>query len=235
MRIIPSIDIYQNRCVRLKQGDFSARTDYELEPSAMAGQLVHSGARHLHIVDLEGAKAGRIVNWHSIEKIRRIQEITIQAGGGVRTAEDVDRMLQSGVNRVVIGSVALRSPETLKLWIGRHGADAFCVAIDIKDGQAAYQGWQELDQSDLSGVIARLVDIGVSRFLSTDIRRDGMMQGPNLELYRTLIGEFPAVEWLASGGVRSKEDVRDLENVGVAGVIIGKALHEGAMDLRDLC
>lgn len=234
MQIIPAIDIFENQCVRLTGGVFASRKDYSLDPYEMARTFVRAGASHLHIVDLEGAKDGRVVNWSSIEKILSLEDVAVQVGGGIRTEEEIERLIGLGAKRIIIGSIAVRSQELFYSWVKRFSPKLFCVALDLKDGKLAFEGWQQFDSSDLPGVILRMIDLGIDRVLSTDIRRDGLLAGPNLDLYRKLIGDFPAVEWIASGGVRSEEDVQALEEAGVAGVIIGKALYEGKIKLNEL-
>ena len=175
-----------------------------------------------------------MINWSSIEKIASIQGMEIQLGGGVRTESDIDRLRSINISYIIVGSIAIQSPETLNLWIEKYGAQQFCVALDIKDNQLAFAGWQELQNLQLTDVIQNLISLGISRFLSTDIRRDGTLAGPNTELYTSLVQQFPKVTWLASGGVRSIEDVQNLKAKGVAGAIIGKALYEGTIKLDQL-
>ena len=234
MYIIPAIDIYRSQCVRLVEGDFTKRTSYARSPFAAAEQFVNAGARALHIVDLEGAREGRIVNAFSIAKIRVLKDVEIQVGGGIRTDAAVDFLLGMEIDRVVVGSVALRAPELFASWVARFGPDKFCVALDLKDGEIAHNGWQHTDPSDFTATVDRLSRLGVKRILTTDIRRDGRLEGPNITLYKQLVETFPTVEWIASGGVRGKEDITALHTTGAAGVVVGKALHEGRVRLEDL-
>jgi len=233
MLIIPAIDIIKNSCVRLSEGSYSSVKNYAVAPAAMAQEFVDAGAKHLHIVDLEGAKTGSVVNWDSLLAIRELSGITLQFGGGVRTDADVKCLIDIGINRIIIGSVALLSPDLLQRWIDRFGADQFCVALDLKEGNLTTHGWQKLTQTTLNEIVPVLMKIGVRNFLSTDIRKDGMLSGPNVELYKNLVDTFPTARWFASGGVHSLDDIRKLKTTDVAGVVIGKALYEGTLQLKN--
>jgi phosphoribosylformimino-5-aminoimidazole carboxamide ribotide isomerase len=234
MQIIPAIDIFEGHCVRLVQGVFSDQTNYCHDPYAMAQQFIRSGARYLHVVDLEGTKNGHVINWDSIEKILSLKGLKVQVGGGIRSGEDVNRLLKLGAVNIVLGSVAVQSSHLVELWCRQFGADKFCIALDMKDGFIAYSGWQATEKIEPNILIQRMIDFGITNFLSTDIRRDGTLAGPNLELYKTLVRQFPSVRWLASGGVRSVDDVRALAHTGVSGAVIGKALYEGTLRLEEL-
>lgn len=233
MQIIPAIDIYDGQSVRLLKGDFRAATKYATEPEVTARRFAEAGARQLHVVDLEGAKAGSIVNWKTLEKLGSIKELEIQGGGGVRSEKDIEGLLKIGMARVVIGSVAIRSPQTARAWAARFGPNQFCVALDVNDGSLMTGGWQTTELQSLTAAIVDLRESGITRFLSTDIQRDGALTGPNIPFYASLVQKYPDLEWLASGGVRSCEDLAALKSAGVAGVVIGKALHEGTLNLKE--
>jgi phosphoribosylformimino-5-aminoimidazole carboxamide ribotide isomerase len=233
VQIIPAIDIIGGKCIRLAEGKFEARKEYGTDAVEMAKRFALNGAEFLHIVDIEGAKEGRVVNWQSIEGLGKLEGLRVQVGGGVRSDSDVEKLLSMGVQRVVIGSLAIRSPEKLKGWAERFGPDKFCIAIDLKNGEIAFSGWQRSAPVHLDTVIPGLAQSGFTSFLSTDIKRDGMMNGPNTEMYNNLVREFPQVNWLASGGVTSVEDLRSLKQTGVAGVIIGKAFYEGVLSYKE--
>jgi len=234
MFIIPAIDIFDGQCVRLVEGNFSRLKSYSADPEVMARQFLKAGMRHLHVVDLEGAKEGKVINWSAIDRILSVKGMEVQVGGGVRTENDVEMLLAAGVAFVTIGSVAVRTPELFEEWAKKFGAEKFCVALDVRDGQLAVGGWQQSDELTLPDAVQRIRKCGITRFLSTDIRRDGTLAGPNLELYSMLVHEYPDAQWLASGGVRSIEDLSALKNTGVAGVIIGKAIYEGTLQLKEL-
>jgi phosphoribosylformimino-5-aminoimidazole carboxamide ribotide isomerase len=234
MQILPAIDIFQGQCVRLTQGLFTERTDYGLLPADVARSFFADGAGYLHVVDLEGAKEGKVVNWDSIAAVAAVAGARMEIGGGVSTDDDVARLMDLGVGRVVVGSVALRSPELLDRWLGRYGAGKICVALDVNDGKIAYAGWQTVGEEDIAAAASRLIDGGARIFLSTDIARDGRLAGPNVPLYRTLVRDFPTAQWLASGGVHSIGDIDALVATGVAGAVIGKALYEGTLKLPEI-
>ncbi|HMD14249.1 MAG TPA: 1-(5-phosphoribosyl)-5-[(5-phosphoribosylamino)methylideneamino]imidazole-4-carboxamide isomerase [Bacteroidota bacterium] len=234
MFIIPAIDIIQNSCVRLTEGSYASVKNYTVSPEVMAKEFLDAGATYLHVVDLEGAKKGTVVNWNSLLAIRKLKGITLQFGGGVRSDADVIRLIDIGVDRIIVGSIALLSPNILQEWIDRFGSERFCIALDFKDGTIATHGWQKVTQSTYQDVVPGLIKIGVKNFLSTDIRKDGMMNGPNFELYKNLVSTFPSADWFASGGVHSLEDICQLKATGVTGAIIGKALYEGTLHVKDI-
>ncbi len=234
MLILPAIDIFGGKCVRLTHGDFSTRKVYGPTPLEMAENFARDGAQWLHVVDLEGAKEGRLVNWEAIRSIAALQGVSMEAGGGVRSRADAEKLLEIGVDRVIVGSFALRYPAKFAEWTKACGPENFRVAIDLKDGRIALEGWQDLDDRPLADVIPPLVDLGIREFLSTDIGRDGTLAGPNVRLYSRLAEDFPNLRWFASGGVRSAADALDLKKTGVAGVIVGKALYEGSLALKEL-
>jgi len=232
MRIIPSIDIFSGRCVRLTEGDFERRTTYEKIPGDMCRTFCSWGAKLVHVVDLEGAKLGKVTNLDAIREIVAASEgrLLIQAGGGVRSEDDVEALLGAGAIRVVVGSVAARVPAEVARWAKKFGPERICVALDLRDGRVAVQGWQETRDTPLSNIVSPLADAGIVDFLSTDVSSDGKLEGPNLALYRDLCSKFPKVAWQASGGVSSMNDLEALENLGVSGAIIGKAFYEDRID-----
>ena len=233
MQIIPSIDIIHGKCVRLSEGRFETRKEYDVDASEMARRFALAGARFLHVVDLEGAQSGHFANWSSIEEMGTVEGLRIQVGGGVRSFEDVERLIALGVERVVVGSLALRSPQKLKRWAERLGPEKFCIAIDLKNGEIAYAGWQRSAPVRLETLVPGLLEHGFRSFLSTDVERDGMMKGPYLELYGDLVRAFPEAQWLASGGVNSLGNLQMLMKTGVHGAIIGKAFYEGTMSYEE--
>jgi phosphoribosylformimino-5-aminoimidazole carboxamide ribotide isomerase len=233
MQIIPAIDIIQGKCVRLSEGKFESRKEYGVDAIEMAKQFAQSGAQFLHIVDLEGAKAGRIENWSAIEKIGEIEGLRFQVGGGVRSGTDVERLLGMGARRVVVGSLAIRSPEKLNRWAERFGPDKFCIAVDIKNGEIAFAGWQRTVPIPLDTFISGMLKSGFTSFLSTDVHRDGMMGGPNFEMYSHLVHTYPNARWLASGGVYTLNNLQLLKQTGVTGAIVGKAFYEGTLQFEE--
>lgn len=234
MQIIPAIDIFEGKCVRLAEGEFDRRKNYDISPHDKAMEFRSAGAKRLHVVDLEGAKEGKITNWSALRDLLALDDLDIQVGGGLRDAADIRALLEFGASRVVIGSMAVTSPETVEQWIGEFGSARFCIALDVKDGAIATHGWQQAETGSLEPIIRPLAGHGVKDFLSTDVRRDGMMAGPNVQLYEQLVAQFPSLHWIASGGVRSTSDIDALARTGVTGVVIGKALYEHRMNLREL-
>jgi phosphoribosylformimino-5-aminoimidazole carboxamide ribotide isomerase len=233
MQIIPSIDIIDNSCVRLTKGDFSNRTNYHVTPFEKAEEF-HNAGEFVHVVDLDGAKNKRIMNWQAIAEVCSIKGLRLQVGGGVRQHADVLRLFTLGVKRIVIGSLAVQSPGIIKEWVKEFGPSGFVIALDLKDGHVATSGWLETNPIPVGKVAASMEEIGIQRFLSTDIRRDGMLEGPNLELYKDLVKLYSKVKWYASGGIRSIEDIELLEQTGVEGAIVGKAIYENRIDINTL-
>ncbi len=234
MVIYPAMDIYEGRCVRLRQGDFSRRTTYGDYPSSVALAFHNLGFTHLHVIDLEGAREGRVVNVDALADILSASAIRAQVGGGIRTADDIDMLLSKGAGRVVVASAVVEHPERIPEWIERFGADRIVVAIDLREGRIAVEGWEKQSERRHEEFIAEMVASGVRSFLCTDIERDGMMGGPNVALYDSLRQRFPDLELIASGGVGFVDDLTILDRVGVDGVIIGKAWYEGRIRVADL-
>jgi phosphoribosylformimino-5-aminoimidazole carboxamide ribotide isomerase len=232
--VIPSIDIFEGRCVRLRKGDYSERTTYSATPLEVANKFAGANAQLLHIVDLEGAREGKIVNWETIGTVVQTNHIDVQVGGGVRSASDVKRLLELGVKRVVLGSAAVTSPGSVVKWAEQFGPERFCIALDLRHGHLAIHGWEETNDTKLSTVISAMTDCGVRDFLSTDISKDGMLEGPNVGLYTMLVQTYPQVRWLASGGVSSVDHVRQLKETGVGAVIVGRGLIEEKLRLDEL-
>ena len=233
MLIIPAIDIYEGKVVRLKQGNFEQKTIYNDEPWSVAKKFSETGCSLIHVVDLEGAEHGSFRNYDVIRKIVAEGDVHIQAGGGVRTENDASRLFDTGVERVVVGSIAVKKPDTIGTWIELFGYNRIVIAIDIKNGEVAHSGWKDTIKNDPIKLMKQLGDLGASIFLCTDISRDGMLTGPNISLYKKICKHFPDYEILASGGVSSNDDIAGLEETGVSGAILGKALYEGKIQLTD--
>lgn len=228
MKIWPAIDLMDGQCVRLKQGQYDQRTTYPQTPLQMARLFERMGYAGIHIIDLDGAKEGSSKNLETIRAIVDATPLAIQVGGGLRTLESIQTLLDVGVDRVLIGSMAVKEPETLRQAIERFGADRVVVAMDVKDGDVKISGWKEGSGIQAPDFVQSMVALGVTRMLCTDISRDGMMQGPNVELYRDLVSQFPMIQWVAAGGVGSPLDRERLEAVGVHEAVIGKAFYEGS-------
>jgi phosphoribosylformimino-5-aminoimidazole carboxamide ribotide isomerase len=233
MRVIPAIDIIDGECVRLKEGDFAAKRAYG-DPLAAAARFAAAGATWLHVVDLEGAKEGRVVNWKSLSAILALDGIRVQVGGGVRTIEDASRLLDLGAKRLVVGSTAITSPLVFEGWTRQFGAERFCVAVDVRDGALMSHAWLTREATSVTEVVTRVKNLGVQTMLCTDVTRDGTLTGPNIELYKTLASEFPSIRWIASGGVRSIDDLMDLQETKVDAVVLGTALHDDTLALSEI-
>ena len=234
MLVYPAIDIYEGNCVRLRQGDFATQNIYSDSPSAVAGSFRDAGLTSLHVVDLEGAKEGRIVNWRALTSLLTLEGIQVQVGGGIRTREDIVRLFDTGAARVVIGSLAIESPHLVQDWIREFGTERFVIAVDVRGDAVAHKGWLEHAHLTPSTFIDTMMSSGAASFLCTDIHLDGMLGGPNLDLYRSLVAEFPSVRFIASGGVSQMTDLEHLAAVGCFAAVVGKALYEGRLTTEAL-
>ena len=234
MRIIPAIDIIEGKCVRLTQGDYTRQKVYNQDPLEEAWRFEDAGIRHLHLVDLDGAKSGGVVNYKVLERIASKTSLTIDFGGGVKTEHDLRIVLESGASQVTGGSIALRSPAIFTGWVEKYGSDIIILGADARDGKIAVQGWKEESTTKVMPFIEWYMQRGISYVICTDISRDGMLQGPAFELYRQITGQLPGIKLIASGGVSSIEDLPRLLEAGCEGVIIGKALYENKISLKQL-
>lgn len=233
MNVIPAIDILEGKCVRLRQGNFVSRTVYNCDPVEVARGFQKAGLKRVHLIDLDGAKEGAIQNWKTIEKIANRTTLSIACGGGVRTRKDIEQLLRIGVDKVIIGSLAITEPEKFKE-IVRDFRKSIVVGVDVKGNTLWYHGWQKKSQKELYPFLLQTAHFGTQAFICTDIDRDGTLEGPNLTLYKGLVENFPFLSIIASGGVRNIEDIKDLAEIGVAGVIIGKALYENKIAIKEL-
>ncbi|MCF0179790.1 MAG: 1-(5-phosphoribosyl)-5-[(5-phosphoribosylamino)methylideneamino]imidazole-4-carboxamide isomerase [Bacteroidales bacterium] len=232
--IIPAIDIIDGHLVRLQQGDYNAKTVYSQNPLDVAKQFEDIGIRQLHVVDLDGAKANHIVNYKTLEILASQTSLVIDFGGGIKSDEDVKIAFDCGAKYITGGSIAVHRPQLFLSWIKTYGADKVILGADIKEGMIATTGWTESSDAKWQSFIQSYVSRGVKRVISTDISRDGMMGGPNIELYKDMMSQFPELQVCASGGVSCIGDIRQLENAGVPAVIVGKAIYEGRITLNDL-
>jgi len=238
MLIIPAIDLQGGRVVRLRQGDFAQMRAFEHDPLALAHSYRESGAQWLHLVDLDGARATQPMQRALIARIAA-NDLRVQAGGGVRTREHVQHLLDAGVARVVVGSVAVHAPGAFADWLREFGAERLCLAMDLRCGRdgrwhPAVDAWQTTSESDCATLLQYFVDAGLRHVLTTDVAHDGMAEGPNLALYRELVARWPSLAWIASGGVRDRADVDALRTTGVAACVAGTALLEGTLALEEL-
>ncbi len=234
MRIIPAIDIIDGKCVRLSQGDYEQKKVYHENPVEVARSFADAGLDYLHLVDLDGAKAGKVINWQVVEDITRYTSLKVDFGGGIKTLQEIERLFACGVKQVNLGSIAVKQPELVQEWITVFGPDKIILSADAKNEMVAIAGWQEDSSISLSDFIAGYIGKGIQYITCTDISTDGMLAGPNTDLYRKLLRLFPGIRLIASGGVSSYADLETLKGTGVDGVIIGKAIYEGRVTLADL-
>lgn len=234
MEVIPALDIIEGKCVRLTKGDFKAKKVYKSDPLKIARLFEKAGFRKLHLVDLEGAKAGKIKNWKTIKEIIKNTDLFIEFGGGIREEKDIKKLLNLGIERVIIGSTALKESKKFENILKKFGKDKIIVAADVKENKVCYRGWQIETEKDLNSFLKDLIQLGVKTVICTDIERDGTLLGPNFSLYKTLVKKFPDLDIIASGGIRNIADLKKLSQIGIAGAIIGKAIYEKKILLKDL-
>jgi len=235
MEIIPAIDIIDGKCVRLTQGDYSQKKVYNEHPLEVAMAFEDAGLRRLHLVDLDGARAGAVRNWKVLETLAGKTGMVIDFGGGIKTAADVDIVFNSGAALATVGSIAVKNGELFVSWLQAYGADRFLLGADVKDERIAVGGWLETTDRWVYDFIQEYMEKGVKQIFCTDVSKDGLLQGPALDLYRNIVGKFPRLHFIASGGVSNIDDVHRLEEAGCKGVIIGKAIYEGRIKLSELC
>ena len=230
MILFPAIDLYDGKSVRLYKGDYQNMTVYSEEPIAVAKDFVRKGATHIHMVDLEGAKDGTTPNLSIVAGVARETNLFIEVGGGVRNMETVEKYLDIGVSRVILGTAAVTDEAFLRCAAAAYPGK-IAVSADIRDGKIAIKGWMETSDMTLDTFLETMEAIGIRNVICTDISRDGAMRGTNLELYRTLSGKYH-MDITASGGVSTMDDIEQLRNMGLYGAIIGKAYYTGAIDLE---
>ncbi|SDB38547.1 1-(5-phosphoribosyl)-5-[(5-phosphoribosylamino)methylideneamino] imidazole-4-carboxamide isomerase [Flavobacteriaceae bacterium MAR_2010_188] len=240
MRIIPAIDIIDGKCVRLTQGDYNSKKIYNENPVEVAKKFENHGIEYVHIVDLDGAKAGAIINYKVLEQVSTKTNLKIDFGGGLKTNEDLHIAFNSGARQITGGSIAIKNPKLFESWIAKYGSQKIILGADCRDRKISINGWK--DQSD-EEVIPYIKDYrakGLRYVICTDISKDGMLEGPSFDLYSEILKEFENqssdqnIKLIASGGVSSIEDINRLEDLGCEGVIVGKALYENKINLRDL-
>jgi phosphoribosylformimino-5-aminoimidazole carboxamide ribotide isomerase len=234
VEIIPAIDIIDGKCVRLTQGDYSQQKIYNERPLEVARAFEDAGLQRLHLVDLDGARAGAVRNWKVLETLAGKTGLVIDFGGGLKKAEDVDIVFNSGAALATIGSLAVKQPEVFVQWMAHYGAERFLLGADVKNEKIAVGGWLETTDKWIYDFIGEYVQRGIRQVFCTDVSKDGLLQGPSLELYKNIVEKFPQLHFIASGGVSGLDDVYRLEEAGCKGVIIGKAIYEGRITLKDL-
>lgn len=231
---IPAIDLIEGKCVRLTQGNYATSHVYAEDPVDMARRFEDMGFTRLHLVDLDGAKSRHVVNDHVLKAITRATKLIVDFGGGVKTDDDMSRVLDAGAEMVTCGSIAVTQPDTVLGWMERYGAEHLILGADVKDGKISINGWLEDSAYELMPFLQRYLDAGMMHVLCTDISRDGMLQGPATALYGSIMKAFPHCRLIASGGVSCIEDILQLDKAGVPAVVFGKAIYEGKIDMKEL-
>ncbi|MGD9931665.1 MAG: 1-(5-phosphoribosyl)-5-[(5-phosphoribosylamino)methylideneamino]imidazole-4-carboxamide isomerase [Mangrovibacterium sp.] len=232
--IIPAIDLIDAKCVRLSQGDYNQKTIYNENPLEVAKMFEDAGITRLHLVDLDGAKAKHIVNYKVLETIASKTSLVIDFGGGLKSDDDLRVAFESGAQMVTGGSIAVKDRETFLSWIETYGPDKIILGADAKDKKIAVSGWQEVSELPIFDFIESYTSRGIRKVISTDIARDGMLTGPSIDLYKEIMEQFPGLELIASGGIASMNDIRELNEMGVPGVITGKAIYENKISLEEI-
>ena len=232
--IIPAIDIIDGKCVRLSQGDYNSMKVYNEDPLEVASEFEDHGIKRFHLVDLDGAKSGRIVNYKVLERLAVKTNLTIDFGGGLKSSEDLRIAFDSGAAMVTGGSIAVKNPEEFESWIERYGSDKIILGADARNGKIAVTGWLEETNEELIPFINGYVEKGIFKVICTDISKDGMLKGPAIDLYKDIISEIPDLYLVASGGVSSIKDIEKLTEANIPAVIFGKAIYEGRVNLKEL-
>lgn len=234
MIIIPAIDIIEGSCVRLEEGDFSKVTRYNKNPLEVARQFEDAGLKRLHLVDLDGAKAGTVKNWKTLETLAGKTNLIIDFGGGIKTGKDVRIVFDSGAALATIGSIASENENAFMNWVEKFGADKFFLGADVKNEKIAIHGWQKITDTPVYDFIKNYIDKGIKQIFCTDVSKDGKLQGPALDLYKKILEKFPGLYFVASGGIGSLKDLEELRTIGSSAAIVGKAIYENKISLKDL-
>jgi phosphoribosylformimino-5-aminoimidazole carboxamide ribotide isomerase len=234
MQLIPAIDIINGKCVRLTQGDYNSVKVYNEHPLEIAKQFEDAGLTRVHVVDLDGAKAGEVRNWKVLESIASKTGLDIDFGGGIKTGKDVTIVLESGAKWATIGSIAVKDEDLFVEWIDTFGATSFILGADVKDEKIAISGWLETTDIWIYDFVRKYLRHGLKQIFCTDVKKDGLLQGPSVKLYKSIIAEFPSLHLIASGGVSSIKDLEELAAIGCNAAIVGKAIYENRISLNEL-
>lgn len=235
IELIPAIDIIDGKCVRLTKGDYDSKTVYNEDPVRQALEFRRLGFRRLHIVDLDGAKSRHIVNDSVLKAITETTDLVVDFGGGIKTDLDIEKAFDSGAAMVTIGSVAVTHPEVFLGWLEKYGAEKIILGADVRDGMVSINGWKDDSTEPLLPFLEKYVRSGVRNVLCTEISKDGTLAGPAIELYRTVMAQYPDLHLIASGGVSCNDDIQRLDDCGIPAVVFGKAYYEGKIDVTQLC
>jgi len=233
-KIIPAIDIIDGKCVRLEKGDYLSKTQYSASPLDVAKRYADHGIQYLHLVDLDGAKSGAFKHFDILEEIAVKTDLQIDVGGGLKTDADLKRVFNAGANQITAGSIAVRKPEKVISWISEFGKDKIILGADFKNDKIAINAWHDEAEENVDEFIAKFAKEGIAHCIATDIAVDGMLSGISIEKYQRLAEKFPDISFIVSGGVLSVEDIIATENAGCGGIIIGKAIYENKISLKEL-
>lgn len=234
IELIPAIDIIDGKCVRLTKGDYNQKKVYNDNPVEVAQEFERLGFKRLHVVDLDGAKSKHIVNDNVLRAIACATNLTIDFGGGIKTDDDILKAFEAGAAMVTIGSIAVTQPELFAQWLHKYGPERIILGADVRNGMISINGWKEDSTEHLLPFLKRYVELGVRNVLCTEISKDGTLQGPAIGLYKEVMAAYPALHLIASGGVSSNEDIRELGKAGIPAVVFGKAYYEGRIDINQL-
>ena len=234
IELIPAIDIIDGKCVRLSQGDYNTQKVYNESPLEVAKEFEANGIRRLHVVDLDGAKSSHIVNYKVLDQLAGHTSLTIDFGGGIKTDADLTIAFEYGAQMGTLGSIAVKNPDLFKSWLHKFGAEKIILGADVNDNRISVNGWKEESQQELLPFLDGYTQEGIRKVLCTDISRDGMLQGPSIDLYKQIMAQFPDMHLIASGGVSGLDDIIRLDEAGIPAVVFGKALYEGRITLNDL-
>ena len=234
IELIPAIDIIDGKCVRLVQGQYQQKKTYSDQPLQVARHFAGLGVRRLHLVDLDGAKAGKLVNLDILQSIAEDTALVIDFGGGIKSDEDIQSVFDAGAAMITAGSIAVKDRAKVEKWLAEYGPEKIILGADTRDGKISINAWQEDTSLEIIDFVQGYVDLGITRLICTDIARDGMLGGTALDLYKALKDRFPSLEIIASGGVSGMEDIRELDQAGIDGVIFGKAFYEGNITSQEI-
>ena len=234
IEIIPAIDMIDGKCVRLTQGDYGKKTIYNENPLEVAFEFQDAGLKRLHLVDLDGAKAKKVINWKVLEKISSKTTLHIDFGGGVQSEADIRMAFDCGAKQVTGGSIAIKNPDLFEYWIQTYGSEAIILGADARNEKIAVSGWEEETSVWVYDFVGEWIAKGIKYTISTDVAKDGLLQGPSVDLYRNMQEQFPELKVIASGGVSSMQDLEELAELNIFGVIVGKAIYENRISLKDI-
>lgn len=235
IELIPAIDIIDGKCVRLTKGDYDTKKVYNEDPVSVAKEFEQYGIKRLHVVDLDGARSKHVINDSVLQRITRETHLVVDFGGGIKTDEDIQKAFDAGASMVTIGSIAVTDPERSFEWLDKYGAERIVLGADVRNGRISINGWKEDSTEELIPFLKKYLDKGIRNVLCTEISKDGMLQGPAIELYKQVMEAYPTCHLIASGGVSCINDIRALDEAGIPAVVFGKAIYEGRIKLSELC